>query len=174
MLDRMWFRFSGGDDYVRHLTKLNNGNWITTGLNWELNISSIWISFNFSLHNEFILIKSEGLKPFNITSDIGGKQYSVGVLNNGIIVSENERINGFAEINGDIIDLEDFEVQYRMREEKSNWIFIGSNYHKIGNNHRETIDFCRKLDQELINVNKETLRLFLRNLSSHKTVIEYQ
>lgn len=173
ILNNMWFRFSGGDDHVRHLTNLNNGNWITTGMNWEINISSMWISFDSSLHNEFILIKSEGLKPFNVTSDVGGKENHVGVLNNGIIVSDNERMNGFAEINGEVIDLKEFEVQYRMRRKEPNWIFIGTGYHKIGNNHQEAIDFCKNLDKGLIRVNKETLKEFLRNLRTQKTVSEY-
>jgi hypothetical protein len=174
MLDNMWFRFAGGDDYLRHLTKLKNGNWTTTGFNWELNVSDIWVSFNPTLQNEFILIKSEGLELFNITSDVGGKENSVGVLNNGIIVSHNEMANGFAEVNNEVINLEDFEVQRRMREEKSNWIFIGTNYHKIGNNPDEAIDFCEKLDNGTIEANRETIRTFLRNLRSHNTVVKYQ
>jgi hypothetical protein len=174
MLENMWFRFSGGDDYLRHLKQLKNGNWITTGFNWELNISEIWISFNSSLHNDFILIKSEILEPFNITSDIGGKENSVGILNNGIIVSHNEMANGYAEINGEIIDLKDFELQRRMRKQESNWIFIGSDYHKVGNNPDETINFCEELDNGRIELSEKTIESFLWNLRTHKTVSEYQ
>ncbi|QXP65192.1 toll/interleukin-1 receptor domain-containing protein [Polaribacter sp. HaHaR_3_91] len=174
MLENMWFRFSGGDDYIKHFTKLKNGNWTTTGYNWELNISDMWISFNPTLQNEFILIKSESLEPFNITSDIGGKENSVGILDNGIIVSHNEMVNGYAEINNEIINLKEFGVQRRMREEKSFWIILGTNYHKVGNNPDETIDFCENLDKGNIEVSRNTIKSFLKNLRSHKTVVKYQ
>lgn len=173
-LNHLWYKFSGGDSYVEHITLLENGNWLMSGSNWEMKISSMWISTSSSLQNNFLLFKSEKLLPYEITSDIGGKEYHVGLMNNGTIVSENERSSGYAEINNEIVDLHECETVNRRRKNKSHWVFIGSDYHKIGNNPDEAIKFCNDLDNNHIQVNEENLYDFFRNLRSHITVIQNQ
>ncbi len=172
-LKRFWYRYAKGDYYVDHLRKLPSGNWLMSGFNWELNISEMWVSMNGDLQYEFILLRSEKQDPFEIGSDVGGKDYNVGVLNDGKIVSENERSNGFAIIEGDSVDLHKSGVEPRMRKKEAHWIFLVSDYHKLGYNSDETIDLCVKLDSGEIEVNEENLLEVQRKLGNHPTVVMY-
>ena len=71
------------------------------------------------LQYEFILIKSEKQEPYKIDSDIGGVSYNVGILNDGIIVSENERLNGFGIIKGETINLYEHGIESRIKRKRS-------------------------------------------------------
>lgn len=172
-LKRFWYKFAKGDSYVEKITKLPSGNWLMSSLNWEIKISEMWVSMNSELQYEFILIKSEALEPFEIQSDVGGTSYRVGVLNDGTIISDNEKNNGFAMINGETIKLTMTNSESRYREQKTNWIFLASNYHKVGYNYREIFDFCKKLDSGEIVVNEENIMDLLRSFGNHPTVIRY-
>lgn len=172
-LKRFWYKFAKGDYYVEKITKLPSGNWLMSSLNWEIKISDMWVSMNSELQYEFILIKSEALEPFEIQSDVGGTSHRVGVLNDGTIISENEKNNGFALINGETIKLTMTNSESRYREQKTNWIFLASNYHKAGYNYREIFDFCKKLDSGEIVVNEDNIMDFLRSIGNHPTVITY-
>jgi hypothetical protein len=172
-LKRFWYKFSRGDYYVEKLEKLANGHWIISSLNWEIKVSEMWVSKESELQYEFILIKSEGLPPFEVQSDVGGESYRVGVLTDGMIVSENEQYNGYAVVNGETINLTQANSVSRYREKKSYWIFLVSDFHKAGYNYRQTFDFCKKIDSGEIELNEENMMEFLRNLPNHPTVIKY-
>jgi hypothetical protein len=161
-LEKLWYRFAEGDSYVQNIRKLNKDTWLF--LFWELKISKMWVSKSASHQNEFILIYSEAKEPFKINSDIGGESHHVGMLNDGTIISETERYNGYAKINGETIDIAQKEVKLRYRDNESHWVFIGTDYHKIGYNPDETMDFCSKLDSREINVNAENLSSFISKL----------
>jgi hypothetical protein len=134
----------------------------------------MWVCMDSELQYEFILIKSEKLDPFEIQSDVGGTSFNVGVLNDGTIVSENERLNGFAIIKGETIRLSDFGVQPRLRQNKTRWVFLVSDYHKAGYNADETIEFCKKLDKGEIDVNPDNIYEFLQPLGNNPIVIMYR
>ena len=172
-LKHFWYKFAHGDYYVEKLDKLPSGNWLMSVFNWELKISDMWIAMYPDLQYEFILIRSEGLELFTINSDVGGQDYSVGILSDGTIVSNNERINGYAKINGESIDLHEHGIQPRMRKKESNWILLVSNYHKFGNNPDEAIELCGKLDKGEIEVNSDVLFEIQTHLRNHPTVISY-
>ncbi len=174
LLEDLWYRFSGGDYYVEKLAKLPNGNWLVSQFNIELKISSMWVSKNAELQYEFILIKTEPLDPYKITSDVGGESYCVGILNDGTVISPNEMSNGYAIIDGETIDLSNTTYNEHNRYNETNWIFFASDYHKIGFNFKETIDFCTKLDSGEIEVNQKNIMNFLYPLRNHPTVIKYR
>jgi hypothetical protein len=173
-LKHFWYKQARGDFYVEQLKKLPSGNWLISTFNWEIKFSEIWVSMNTELQYEFILIKSEKQEPYKIDSDIGGVSYNVGILNDGTIVSENERLNGYAIIKGETIDLYEYGVEPRMREEESHWVFLVSDYHKAGFNADETIEFCEKLDSGEIEVNQKNIFKFLRALRNNPIVSQYR
>ena len=142
--------------------------------NWEVKISEVWVCMASEIQYEFILIKTEKLDPFKIDSDIGGTSYNVGILKDGTIVSENERLNGYAIINGETIDLYEHGVEPKIRNNESHWVFLVSDYHKAGFNAEETIEFCEKLDNGEITVNEENIYKFLRTLRNNPVVIKYR
>ncbi len=173
-LRTLWYRHSGGDFYVDKLRQLPSGNWLISGFNWEVEISSMWVSKNTETQYEFILIHSKALTPLKINSDIGGEDFNIGVLTDGTIVSENERLNGYAIINGETIDLHENGVEPRVRNREPRWIFFVSDYHKAGFNPDETINFCKKLDNGEIEVNENSIMQFLRTLRSNPTVTRWR
>lgn len=173
-LKKFWYKHSGGDYYVERIRKLPSGNWLISTFNWEIKVSEMWVCMDSELQYEFILLKSEKLEPFEIQSDIGGISYNVGVLNDGTIVSENERINGFAIIKGEKIKLSELGVESRVRQDKTRWVFLVSDYHKAGYNADETIEFCKKMDKGKIEPNPENIYEFLQSLRNNPIVIRYR
>lgn len=173
-LRHFWYKQAGGDYYVEKLRKLPTGNWLISGFNWEVKITEMWVCMDSELQYEFILIKSAELEPYKIDSDIGGTSYNVGILKDGTIVSENERQNGYAIINGETINLHEHGVEPRVRDDESHWVFLVSDYHKAGYNADETIEFCEKLDNSEIEVNEENIYQFLRTLRNNPVVIRYR
>ena len=89
-------------------------------------------------------------------------------------MSENERLSGYAIINGETIDVREHGVEPRVRDREPHWIFFVSYYHKAGFNADETIDFCEKLDNGEIEVNSENIMNFLRSLRNHPTIIRWR
>ncbi|MWW25020.1 toll/interleukin-1 receptor domain-containing protein [Algibacter lectus] len=173
-LRKFWYKKSAGDFYVERIRQLPTGNWLISAFNWEIKISTMWVSKNTEPQNEFFLIHSELLPPFKIESDIGGESHNVGILTDGTIVSENERLNGYAIINGETVDLHEHGVEPRIRDRESHWVFLISDYHKAGFNPDETIKFCEKIDKGEIEVSKENLRTFIRSLRNHPTVLRWR
>jgi hypothetical protein len=173
-LKQLWYRHSGGDYYIQKMTQLPNKNWIISGNNREIKISSMWVSIDIESQYEFILIHSDIQEPYNIQSDVGGKEFRVGILPNGTIVSENERNNGYAEINGETIDLLIDGVERRERDQSKKWVFFITDYHKLGFNANETIEFCEKLDSGEIEVNEENIKKFISRLPNHPTVMRFR
>jgi hypothetical protein len=164
-LEDFWYRFSSGDYYIKKLQELPSGNWLMSN-NWEIKISELWVSLNTANQYEFILIRSEKQEPFKITSDIGGESYEVGILNGGEIISSNERLNGFAIFNGKPVDLSDKVCEIRYRNYTSNWVFLSSQYHKVGYNAEQVIEFCEQLDLGNIEVNATNIMTFLRKFKN--------
>lgn len=134
----------------------------------------MWVCMDTEIQYEFILIKTDKLESYKIDSDIGGTSYNVGVLKDGTVVSENERLNGYAIINGETIDLHEHGVEPRVRDDEQHWVFLVSDYHKAGYNANETIDFCEKLDNGEVIVNEENVYQFLRGLRNNPVVIRYR
>lgn len=170
-LRHFWYKQAKGDYYVERLKKLPTGNWLISTFNWEVKILEMWVCMDSEIQYEFILIKTDKLEPYKIDSDIGGISYNVGVLKDGTVVSENERLNGYAIINGETINLHEHGVEPRMRDDETHWVFLVSDYHKAGYNAVETIDFCDKLDKGEIEVNEGNIYKFLQTLRNNPVVI---
>lgn len=173
-LKHFWYRQAKGDFYVEQLRKLPSGGWLISSFNWELKFNEIWVCMSSEMQYEFILIKCEKQEPYKIGSDIGGFSYNVGILNDGTIVSENERLNGYAIIKGETINLHDHGIEPRIRNDETHWVFLVSSYHKAGYNADETIEFCEKLDSGEIEVNQENILNFLRSLKNNPIVNRYR
>ncbi len=172
-IEQLWCKYSEGDFYVRSLMKLKNGNWILSDK--ELKITDMWVCMFPSEQEEFILIKTEKLDPFNIESDIGGNDYRVGILDNGTLVSYNEFWNGFSVIDGKRVRINSDSAKVRYRYETEHWFFLVTMYHKIGYGYNANVvfDFCNKIDKGLIELNDEILWDFLSLLENHPIVDMY-
>lgn len=174
-LKHFWYRYASGDYYIEKLKRLPTGNWLLSAFNREIKISQVWVCMNSEENQyEFILIRTEKMSPFNIDSDIGGTSYCVGVLQDGIVVSDNERLNGYAIINGETINLHEHGIERRIRDSEPHWAFLVSKYHKVGYNENETIAFCKKLDKGSVKVSEENIYNFLRPLPNNPVILTYR
>lgn len=173
-LDSFWYKYAGGDFYVQKIKKQPTGNWLISIHNWEIKIEEMWVCKYSELQYEFVLIKIGKLTPFNIQSDIGGQSYSVGILNDGTVVSYDEYNSGYGIISGHRIRLGEYGVEPRIRESESHWVFLVSSYHKAGYNPNQTIEFCKKLDSEEVQVSQTSIMNFLRHLRNNPVVTRYR
>ncbi len=173
-LKYFWYKHAGGDFYVERIKRISSGNWLISTFNWEVKVTDMWVCMDSEMQYEFILIKSEKQDPYKIDSDVGGMSYNVGVLNDGTVVSENERLNGYAIIKGETIQLSEHEIEPRVRDDESHWVFLVSHYHKAGYNGDATIEFCEKLDSGEIDVNADNIYKFLRSLRNNPVVMRYR
>lgn len=173
-LKYFWYKHAGGDFYVERIKRISSGNWLISTFNWEVKVTDMWVCMDSEMQYDFILIKSEKQEPYKIDSDVGGVSYNVGVLNDGTVVSENERINGYAIIKGETIQLSEHGVEPRVRDDESHWVFLVSHYHKAGYNGDATIEFCEKLDSGEIDVNADNIYKFLRSLRNNPVVMRYR
>jgi hypothetical protein len=53
-------------------------------------------------------------------------------------------------------------------------VFFITDYHKLGFNANETIEFCEKLDSGEIEVNEENIKKFISRLPNHPTVMRFR
>lgn len=164
----LWYTYIDGDSNFSKVKLLTNGNWNLDG--WEIKIPELWVNIHSSIYNEFILIKSEPLPPYQIQSDVGGESYSVGIREDGFMVSETERGNGYALINGESVKLDYQKVESRYRSDKLYWIFISTQYHKTRVNVNQTIAFCEDIDSKK-SINEEDLKKFVRNLTKNHPIV---
>jgi hypothetical protein len=169
-LKNFWYKYAHGDFYVQKLSKLPSGNWLISIFNWEIKFSEIWVCKYPELQYEFILIKSVKQKPYRIKSDTGGTSYKVGILKDGTVVSEQEKLNGYAFINGKKIDLYEHGIESRRRDKELHWVFLVSEYHKAGYNTEETMNFCEKLDCGEIEVNEKNIFKFLNEIKNNPII----
>lgn len=173
-LENLWYRLSEGDFYVQSLMKLPTGNWLISKGGWEVKVVDMWVSISVSNQNEFILFKTKALPAFNIESDVGGNDYRAGILSDGTIISETELCNGYALIGKDTVDLKDYDAKIRYRDRNSHWVFFATEYHKVGYNADETIEFCSRLDSGEIELSAESLRTFVWSLNNEPTVLKWR
>ena len=110
-----WYKHAGGDFYVERIKRISSGNWLISTFNWEIKVTDMWVCMDSEIQYDFVLIKSDKQEPYKIDSDLGGVSYNVGVLNGGMVVSENERLNGYAIIKGETIKLSEHGVEPRVQ-----------------------------------------------------------
>lgn len=94
----------------------------------EYSIKEIWIHYDNSTFNDFILVHFDQSKAF-----IVGKEeifYTV-IVDDVHHISYSEYENGFAEIDGDIVDLDGHKVEFIERQKEEGYFFIGTKYHCI-------------------------------------------
>lgn len=164
----LWYTYSVGDLDFSSIKESDEGNVLIDG--WELDVTEMWINRDSSKQNEFILLGTKGLPPFQIQSDAKGESYCAAVMENGLIISETERGNGYASINGKVVEIDYEKTEPRERSEKSHWIFLSTAYHKTRVNVDETMAFCEELDKKE-SITHDELRKFIWSLKRNPPVV---
>lgn len=133
----------------------------------EYSIKEIWIHYDESIFNDFILIHYLPSEPFILN---GNKQYYTTIVNNKHHITYSEYENGFAEIEDDIINLSEHNVELIERQKEGGYFFIGIKYHCILclENENNVIDFIKKLKEIDGKIDIEKFRDFQWEIRKHK------
>jgi len=121
----LWWT-DGNGNYDFTLNQKGNGIWKFSQN--EYSIKEIWIHYDSSVFNDFILIHYQKGEPFEFE---GTERYFTAIVNDQHHISFSEYQNGFAEIGGKILDLSEHKIEIIEREDKEGYFFIGTRFHCI-------------------------------------------
>jgi hypothetical protein len=96
--------------------------------NYEYKIKEIWLHYNDSHFNDFILVHYTAQEPFIID---GKKKFNAAIVDDKYYISDSEYGNGFAEIEGNIVELSKHKVEYIVREKERGFFFICNEFHCV-------------------------------------------
>jgi serine/threonine-protein kinase len=151
--DNLWW--TDGPGYMHtEFSKLTEDIWLMRP--YEIKIKSAWVYFDLSMYGDLVLLNLEAMPPFGIYKDSGSYE-EVGLVDNEHYISRSEYDNGYAEINGKIIDLSKHKVAIRCRYLIDKSLLIGTRYHSA-----------------LERKNAKEIELFLNNVNQGKWVSEEQ
>lgn len=147
------------------LTQKSEGVWCLN--HKEINIVEIWIHYDLSFFNDFIIVHFKKGEPFVIN---GEKQFYNIMVDGQYEITYSEYENKLAEINEEIIDLKDHKVEFIEREEKEGFLIISTEFHcaLIMANDGTVWDFMDKLSLANGNIKIEEIREFERKIRVHK------
>jgi len=106
------------------LTHKESGIWKFD--NKELVIKQIWIHYDLSFYNDFLIINYDKGEPFVIEEK---ESFYAVIVDDKHYITYSEFENGYAEIDDEIIDLQDHKVEFIEREKKEGYMIIGTKYH---------------------------------------------
>ncbi len=145
--------FSFRKDGNLWLMSTNNGASI------EIEITELWIFFSLDYYCDFAIIKSDASVKFEV-NDISEYTHSktdeACLINDAFFITRAEYDNGYAEHEGEVLELSSVKKEIRIRNLESKWYLVGTRFHNFFQ--RENVKFSRSLLKELPNhVNKKNL-----------------
>ncbi|RHJ90293.1 protein kinase domain-containing protein [Parabacteroides bouchesdurhonensis] len=90
----------------------------------EIKILDIWIHCDYSMQNDYILIHHANTLPEKVN---GKDSYKWAIYDKKMIITWTEAMNGYAEIDGDIIALDKTKIEFFNRIPREGYIFIALN-----------------------------------------------
>lgn len=127
----LWWH-TGTTNLSTEFKKISTGNWLMgkDKAYDEIKIKSVWINNHISEYNDWILINTEAIPSFNVYEGEFSRE-EVGLVDGKYYITRAEYDNGYAEIDGEIIDLSGHTVEIRVRKMVPTSYFIGTEYHCI-------------------------------------------
>jgi serine/threonine protein kinase len=123
--NKLWWHDGSGNIEFK-LTKKDLATWKFGDS--EYSIKEIWIFYDSSVFNDFILVHHNKSEPFIVS---GEETFYTAIVDDKHHISYSEHQNGFAEIDGKVVDLEDHKVEFIERAKDDGYFFIGLTYHCI-------------------------------------------
>ena len=129
--NHLWWH-TGTTNLSTEFKKISNTNWIMgkDKAYDEIKIKSVWINNHSGYYNDWILINTEAMPSFNVYEGEFDRE-EVGLVDGKYYITRTEYDNGYAEIDGEIIDLSGHTVEIRVREMVPTSYFIGTEYNCI-------------------------------------------
>lgn len=133
----------------------------------EYDIKEIWVHYNTSLYNDFVLIHFLKGEAFEVGDE---KKFYTVLVDEKYHISYSEYENGYAEIERKIVKLRDHKVEFIERPKEEGYLFIGTRFSCILRREndkavREFISSMKQADGELDN---DAMMDFVWRISEHK------
>ncbi|NID13519.1 protein kinase domain-containing protein [Fibrivirga algicola] len=94
----------------------------------EFTISDVWVHYNSSEYNDFILVRFKQSEPFLVN---GVEQYETCIVDDIHHISHSEYHNKMADINGEIWELSEHKSEKIIRSEESGYFFLCTEFHCV-------------------------------------------
>ena len=160
----LWWH-DGSGNFEFELKKKGEGIWKF----WdsEFSIREIWIHYDNSVFNDFILVHYQPSKPFKID---GKDKYHSAIVDDKHHITFSEHQNGFAEIEDEVIDLSEHKVEFIEKQEEEGYFFIGTRFHCIlrTKNDENVRNFIEQITFNEGKVDVEEFQKFQREVRKHK------
>lgn len=133
----------------------------------EYSIKEVWIHYENSVFNDFVLIHYQRSEPFVVD---GKETFYTTLVDDKHHITYTEYQNGFAEINGDIIDLSEHKVEFIDRQKDDGYFFIGTRFHCIlrSENDKNVREFLQRLKDNNGKLDIEEFKKFEWEVRKHK------
>jgi len=170
----LWWH-NGEGNMSTQFKRLNDEVWLMGAdkMFIEIKVKSAWVHSNPDIiYNECILINAESMPSFGVYGEESTGE-EVGLVDDRHYITIEEFNNGFAEINGEIVDLKKHDVERRIREMNPMSYFIATSFHcvlQIKND--ETVRDLIKKIQPAHNISEDEIRQFLNEIrrNSHPDI----
>jgi len=158
-----WHDGSGNTEFT--LTKKGLATWKFGDS--EYSIKEIWIFYDSSVFNDFILVHHNKSEPFIVD---GEETFYTALVDNKHHISYSEYQNGYAEIDGKVVDLSDHKVEFIERAKEDDYFFIGLTCHCILQlkNDKTVREFIENLKIKDGNIDIEELKEFQWKIRKNK------
>ncbi|WP_233886137.1 protein kinase domain-containing protein [Tenacibaculum piscium] len=164
--DKQIWQTDGQGSIEIKLTKKDIGVW--KFWEYEYQIKEIWIYYDSSSLNDFILINYDKSEPFIIE---GKETYETIIVDNEHHISYAEYQNGYAEINDEIVELSKHEIEVILREKEEGYLFIGlkSNPLLDGRSYNLIHNFIENAKKNKL-IDLENLKKFQFDIRKNKSI----
>lgn len=137
----LWWHSGIGNNQF-YLKQISEGKWRLNSK--EICIEEIWIHYDLSLYNDFIMVHFKKGEPFIVN---GKEQYYNIFVDDIHEITFGEYENRRAEIQDDIINLSEHKVEFVEREKEDGYLIISTRYHCAlrTDNDRTVREFIEKL-----------------------------
>jgi len=156
-----WHNGISNSDFIP--VYVDEGVWLFGDI--EYNIKEIWVHYDSRVYNDFILVHYLPSKPFIVDGE--ELFYSV-IVDDQFHISSTEYQNGYAEINGEIVNLFEHKVESIQKENEEGYLFIGTKFNCIlrTKNDLTVMNFIKNVE-ETGQIDFEEFKLFIWSLRKH-------
>lgn len=153
--------FNGVSDLeIDRVKRIDNETWLLN--QYEIQVSKLFGYSDSSEHADIVFLTLKPMQPFGLNELYeGATQDDIAYLDENIMITMNEYANGFAEIDGEVIDLADRNVEHRSRYLVETTIAIASVGHSAYQIANDTYisSFIDKLPKDDESLEKITIEL---------------
>lgn len=168
--NNLWWFDGLRSNPIEDLRQLDDNIWLIDC--YETKIKSVWGFIDLNLYTDFLLVNLEKMPSFGIYNNSSYDYEEVGLIDNQKYITRNEYDNGYAEINGEIINLSEHNVNIRCRYLVDRSIFISTAYNSA--NHFDSEESVRDLIEKINNhykISDSDIKIFISQIRKNKNTV---